>query len=81
MLKVLKYLRPYWFLLLLLLAFTSAQVWVNLQLPDYLARIINEGVIKQDQAAVLERTTPVCKRRRILPVYWSRTRTSYQVPK
>ena len=29
------------------------QVSVNLRLPDYLARIINDGIIKEDQQLIL----------------------------
>ncbi|MEI6462535.1 MAG: ABC transporter ATP-binding protein [bacterium] len=53
MLRILKFLKPYLPLLLILIVFTSLQVWVNLQLPDYLARIINDGVVKEDQNQIM----------------------------
>lgn len=45
--KLLKYLKPYYWLLLLLLIFTLAQTYLNLSLPDYMAKIVNQGIILQ----------------------------------
>ena len=52
MLKLLKYLKPYWFLITALVILVFAMVAVNLQLPDYMAKIINEGIVNQDNSSV-----------------------------
>ena len=52
MLKLLKYLKPYILLILLLLGLTYAQVMASLALPDYMAKIVNEGIVNQDQALI-----------------------------
>ncbi len=52
MLKLLKYLKPYIFLILLLLGLTYAQVMASLALPDYMAKIVNEGIVNQDLALI-----------------------------
>lgn len=44
MLKLLKYLKPYWWQVLLLLITVGLQVFANLQLPAQMADIINSGV-------------------------------------
>ncbi|KUK77125.1 MAG: Xenobiotic-transporting ATPase, partial [candidate division WS6 bacterium 34_10] len=46
--KLLKYLKPYILLILLLLGLTYAQVMASLALPDYMAKIVNEGIVNQD---------------------------------
>lgn len=51
--KLFGVLGKYWFSILLLLGFTVLQVYVNLRLPDYLAKIINDGIVKEDQDFVL----------------------------
>ena len=50
--KVLAYLKKYWFLVVLIIGLTYLQVTVNLQLPDYMADIINEGVIGANQSSI-----------------------------
>lgn len=52
MLKLLKYLKPYIFLILLLLGLTYAQVMASLALPDYMAKIVNEGIVNQNLALI-----------------------------
>ncbi len=51
--KVFKYIKPYWLSIILLVIFTWIQVSVNLELPDYLARIINDGIVQEDQDFVI----------------------------
>jgi len=46
--KILKYLSPYVWPLILMAIFVYCQVSATLALPDYMARIINEGIMKQD---------------------------------
>ena len=48
MLKLLKYLKPYWWQVLILLIATAAQVFATLQLPALMASIINNGIVQQD---------------------------------
>ena len=48
MIRLLKYLKPYWWLLIPLVIFTYIQVRANLQLPDYMADIVNKGIVTED---------------------------------
>lgn len=50
--KLFSYFKPYVWLFLLLLVFTIGQVTANLSLPDYLANIVNRGVVGQDRTVV-----------------------------
>ena len=52
MLKLLKYLKPYIVLILLMLVLTYAQVMASLALPDYMAKIVNEGIVNKDQSLI-----------------------------
>ncbi len=52
MLKLTKYLLPYTFLLILLLLLTYGQTAASLALPDYMANIINKGIIGQDTGLI-----------------------------
>lgn len=51
--KLIKSLKPYAFLLILLVLFTIGQVAANLELPDYTAQIINKGIIGGEQEMIL----------------------------
>jgi len=50
--KLVKYFKPYILLLVLLIILVWLQSQVNLTLPDYMSKIINQGIIKKDMAAV-----------------------------
>jgi ATP-binding cassette subfamily B multidrug efflux pump len=50
--KLFKYFKPYTWLFILLLVFTVGQVMASLSLPDYMANIINHGVVGQDSSVV-----------------------------
>jgi len=50
--KLLKYFKPYLWPLVLLVIFVYLQVMANLQLPDYMAKIVNEGIIAGDMNAI-----------------------------
>ena len=52
MLKILKFLKNYWFLLIVLIILVFISVAMTLQLPDYMARIINDGIIGQNSAVI-----------------------------
>jgi ATP-binding cassette, subfamily B, multidrug efflux pump len=53
MLKILKFLKPYWFLITVLLGLTVVQVLANLALPDYMAKIVNGGIVAENNSVVL----------------------------
>lgn len=48
MLKLFKFLKPYWWQVLILVLFTAAQVWTTLRLPALMANIINDGIVPGD---------------------------------
>lgn len=52
MLKLFKFLRPYILLLIVLAGFTYLQVRANLALPDYMAKIVNDGIIAKNNDAI-----------------------------
>lgn len=52
MAKLLKYFKPYVGLFVLLVIFTVGQVMASLTLPDYMANIINQGIVGQDKSVV-----------------------------
>jgi ATP-binding cassette subfamily B protein len=51
--QILKYLKPYILQILVLTVFVVIQVQTDLALPRYLSDIINEGIILQDNDAIL----------------------------
>lgn len=50
--KLVRYFKPYRWLLVILLIFTIGQVIANLSLPDYMANIVNHGIVGQDRSVV-----------------------------
>jgi ATP-binding cassette subfamily B protein len=50
--QIVKYFKPYIVLLIVLIIFIGAQAYVNLALPDYMAKIINDGILKKDLGVV-----------------------------
>ena len=48
MLKLFKFLKPYWWQVLLLIMFTGGEVFATLQLPALMADIINKGIVIGD---------------------------------
>lgn len=50
MLKLLRFLKPYWWQTVLLLLAVAAQAWFALQLPASMANIVNNGIVPGDQA-------------------------------
>lgn len=48
MLKLFKYLKPYTLQLIALIVLVFGTVAATLQLPDYMAKIINDGIVKSD---------------------------------
>lgn len=53
MLKLLKYLKKYSWQLLILLGLVYVSVLTTLKLPDYMAEIINKGIVVKDNAVIL----------------------------
>ncbi|MCA9390625.1 ABC transporter ATP-binding protein, partial [candidate division WWE3 bacterium] len=51
--KILNYLKPYTLKIILLITFTVGQVAATLALPDYTAKIVNDGIIGSDQQAIV----------------------------
>ena len=52
MFKLFRYLKPYWFQVVLLLLSIVIQTWFTLQLPALMADIVNEGVTAGNQDAI-----------------------------
>src|ERR1035437_7430066 len=52
MLKLLKYLKPYTFQLIALIALVFGSVAATLELPDYMAAIINNGIVKSNTGLI-----------------------------
>jgi ATP-binding cassette subfamily B protein len=50
--QLVKYFKPYIFLLIILIFFVWGQSFVNLSLPDYMSKIITNGIVKKDLSAV-----------------------------
>jgi ATP-binding cassette subfamily B protein len=53
MLNLLKYLKPYFWSLLILIILVVIQVFTNLKLPDYTAKIVNQGIILSDNNLIV----------------------------
>jgi ATP-binding cassette subfamily B protein len=45
MLKLAKYFKPYTLQVIAIMAFVFGQVMADLQLPDYMAKIVNKGIV------------------------------------
>ncbi|MBQ9017434.1 ABC transporter ATP-binding protein [Candidatus Saccharibacteria bacterium] len=52
MFKLLKYLKPYWWQVLILLASVALQTWSTLQLPALMSEIVNKGIVTGDTADI-----------------------------
>lgn len=52
MAKLISFLKPYFWLILILGVFTYIQVMANLRLPDYMAKIVNEGIILKNTGSI-----------------------------
>jgi ATP-binding cassette subfamily B protein len=52
MTKLIKHLKPYWVSLLGVIILVSIQVAANLKLPDYMAKIVNQGIVGLDNSIV-----------------------------
>jgi len=52
MFKLLKYLKPYILHIIALIALVFGTVAATLQLPDYMAKIINDGIIKSNNSVI-----------------------------
>ncbi len=45
MFKLFRFLKPYWWQVLILVVMTAVQVWATLRLPALMAHIINDGIV------------------------------------
>ena len=45
MFKLFRFLKPYWWQVIILVAATGLQVWTTLRLPSLMAHIINDGIV------------------------------------
>ena len=45
MFKLFKFLKPYWWQVIILVLATAVQVWTTLRLPALMADIINNGIV------------------------------------
>lgn len=52
MFKLLKYLKPYWWQALILVASIGIQTWGTLQLPALMSDIVNDGIVSHDTAKI-----------------------------
>jgi ATP-binding cassette subfamily B protein len=52
MFKLLRYLKPYIFQILLMIGLTYVQAMASLQLPDYMAKIVNNGIVAENQSVI-----------------------------
>lgn len=48
MFRLFRFLKPYWWQVLILIAATALQVWTTLRLPALMAHIINDGIVPGD---------------------------------
>lgn len=53
MLKLFRYLKPYWWQVLLLIFSIGGQTYLTLQLPALMADIVNQGIVTGDQNYIL----------------------------
>ncbi len=54
MLKLFRYLKPYWWQTILLVLSIGAQTFLTLQLPALMANIVNDGITAGDQPVIIE---------------------------
>lgn len=52
MFKLAKFLKPYWWQIILLLFAIALQTWYTLQLPAMMADIVNNGIVKSDTSYI-----------------------------
>jgi len=52
MLRLIRYLKAYIWQLILLVGLVYIQVWTDLQLPDYMATIVNTGIVNKDNTVI-----------------------------
>ena len=59
--KLLRYLKPFWWIVILIVGLTFAQVQTELSLPDYMSNIVTNGIqyggVENATPLVVEKTT------------------------
>ncbi len=53
MLKIFKYLKRYWWQILLVIFFVAIQTYTDLTLPEFMSKIVDNGIIKQDTSYII----------------------------
>ena len=54
MLKILKYLRKYWWQIILVIIFIVTQTYVDLTLPEYMSKIVDIGIVKSNTSYIIK---------------------------
>ena len=52
MIRLFRFLRPYWLMVLVVLVLVFAQAMANLYLPNLMADIVNKGILTNDQGYI-----------------------------
>lgn len=52
--QIIRHLKPYWLAISAVIAFIYVQVMTNLELPDYMARIVNEGIVQENKDLIFQ---------------------------
>jgi len=54
MLKLLKYLKEYWWQILLVIIFVAIQTYTDLTLPEFMSRIVDNGIVNSDTNYIIK---------------------------
>ena len=54
MLKISKYLKKYWWQILLVILFVSVQTYVDLTLPEFMSKIVDNGIVNSDTDYIIK---------------------------
>ncbi|MBE6153090.1 MAG: ABC transporter ATP-binding protein [Firmicutes bacterium] len=54
MLKIMKYLKKYWWQILLVVIFVAVQTYVDLTLPEFMSKIVDEGIVNSNTNRIIQ---------------------------
>lgn len=54
MLKIMKYLKKYWWQVLLVIIFVAIQTYVDLTLPEFMSKIVDTGIVNSDTDYIIK---------------------------
>ena len=54
MLKIIKYLRRYWWQIVLVIIFVAIQTYVDLTLPEFMSKIVDTGIVNSDTDYIIK---------------------------